>query len=319
MSGDLLCDTILPYNTESLSNVLGITCVENHYASFLRCNELQGEYVYFKSYQNLLVLINNFVESKQGYLYYNQLDRIQNVGKAIGIAQIQHYKDVSIQNLRSLINDNLVRGYPLLIQVRPDSLPSANGLNPWRDDHYVMIYGCEHQTIHLLDDYPVRTLKIEELQLKNVFANTAICFEVLDQFNGDKYVDDVICEISRWGLSMEMDHKLNFETLLVPENLLFIRDAVGIYRIAQKRILVWLNHLQTKANIFKKTLFESWEDSISNVNNLYGILETYRLRKRINVESLKTAIINLSKLEGQLTSSVIQSINENSAVLRKSI
>mgnify|MGYP001495079148 CR=1 FL=1 len=314
-------ERILAFHVGMFERTLGISCVENHYASFLLYKNLPLEYVFYKSYEELPVTVRRLYTQRKNYANYDAIERIQSVGERIGLARSTFLRHVPTEQLRERMESSLANDRPLLMRIKPDGLPSLFGLTPLRDDHFVMVHGYDQEQVYLLEDYPQRALKLPWDQLDHIYAGDTITFEELDKFEADAYMALVMEELAQWRHAAE-DEKLPSileQAASMPEDLVYIRDAVGIHRIVTRRMLAWVNGLQSNARIFADIVPSQIEETAEMTNRLYGLLEACRLRKRADARKLHHAIDDIARSGRQWVKAIQDALEENNTLLRRSL
>lgn len=290
--------TTLSLSIDYYKNIYGITCVENHISAILKYLKLPLQATYINSYIDLLVTVEEFIKNKTPYAYFDKLDRLQKTACRLGIAELTSYLvsyDKLVENLMLSISE----GYPLLVQVDPGKLPNDSEILPWRNDHFISLYGIEDGFIEALDDVPLRTLKLSQTELNIAYQNEILVFNVLNTFDRSLYIaeaEEQLKQISGFVENADSAAEFISKFTVGPEDIIPFRDAIGIIRISRCRVKEWLKWIKASGLYdFDESLFDELDSLINKLEQLFATIEFSRLRKKINrkaIESVFNDVIN---------------------------
>ncbi len=280
-------------NTDLLENIFGISCVENYYLSVLKFLDLPFQSVFYKSYVPLLQTVHDFIDNKFTYLQYYKLERVFVTGKKIGLMQM-HSFDSSFDSFMKVLENNIINGLPLLAMVDYNKLPKQGNIAPWREDHFVSVIGYSDTSVVFLDDTPTRKLEITKALFEDAFMSRYSYFDVLDENKHEEFKKEAQLYIIN---SITNEQEIFKELVLGDENLLYFRDAIGILRISRNRIKLFLKWFIEDTKLLLNTTVNNLELVINRLDNLFSIIEAYRLRKKIKNDSVNALLLEIFELD----------------------
>lgn len=301
----------LGYTLEDFENVHGITCVENQFLAILKHINEPYALLFMNSYIAISEIFDEFILNNAKYAYFSKLDRVQKTAKDIGLAKLS-LVELKYDEMITSLYASIEGGVPLLIQVDPLKLPQLEGVLPWREDHYISLFGIEEDKVSVLDDIPRRIFSISKEDLKNVYQGYVLEFSKLSSFDQDKAIAMTFEQLKSIAENVSEDKLYNTNAYNIQslEDILKFRDALGILRISRRRlstVLKWQNDNCCNRD-FKMTLIEL-EAMISNLDHLYTTVELFRLRKRINTVKLNDMISIINESEKRWNVLLMQEIN----------
>lgn len=294
-------------DTDLLKNTFGISCVENYYLSILKFLDLPFQSVFYKSYVPVLQTVHDFTDNKFTYLLYYKLERVFVTGKEIGLMQKRSLYS-SFDSFTKALENSIINGLPLLAMVDYNKLPKQGNVAPWREDHYVSVIGYSDNSVVLLDDTPARKLEITKALFEGAFMSSYSYFDVLNDYKHEEFKKEAQSYILN---SITNEQEVFKELVLDNENLLYFRDAIGILRISRNRIKLFLEWMVEDTNTLLNTTINNLDFVINRLDNLFSIIEAYRLRKKIKNDTVNALLLEILEMDCKWK-------NELSLILKKS-
>ncbi|MFF2483004.1 hypothetical protein [Paenibacillus sp. NPDC058071] len=291
----------LDYSTELLNSSLGISCIENHYMAVLMKNDFPYHAVYYKSFIPVINVVVDFMKNGSSYAYYRGLERLQYTGKQLGLAQTKAYENLDFEKVKQMLETELtVKRLPILMRVDASKIDNVADL-PWREDHFIMIFGIRDEKVLLMDDFPKRVFEMDFSQLQSAYNDEIILFELLpsNKIRQNAY-EQLLIEIQAARIAYDAHA---FEQMLESislDNLSALRDAVGILKISRRR----MESLAASLGEQGASLLNELNEANRLTEKLYNAIELYRLRKTINSEFIKQSLFSLSALDTQWLSRI---------------
>ena len=280
---------ILPMTIKHLEDSEGLTCIENQLIGVLRYLGLPYQAILLKSYIGISDTIREFHESNIDFSHYNRIERLQFTAQSLGIAYLTYYNPVSYETMLHLLENELEKGLPIMVRVDPIKLPRTNDILPWRDEHFISLFGIVNDEVLVLDDVPLRSISISFKTLCECFQDEVLVINVLEGIKREDYICRAQNQINLItnNTPVEIEYPFIKDVCFKIDNLITFRDAIGILRTSRRRINVWLKWMEDyiDPNSFKQVTLKL-EQQINTLNRLYSAIEFCRLRRRINDELL---------------------------------
>ncbi|MFM9327765.1 hypothetical protein [Paenibacillus mesotrionivorans] len=288
----------LNYSIDLLQNTYGITCIENQFISALKYLNAPYQAAYVESYIDLYDTVLSFYKLQIEYSYYKGLDRVQVVSSKLDFAEINSQEE-SFSNMLITLEHSIHRGCPIFIHVDPKKLPRSGEIIPWREDHFIALYGLEQKTIYALDDVPRRLIELSYEAVHEAYQGTVIELKLLAGLNRSSYLEKCrdqmkfIASQSKRLPYWNIDDMLQFDE----KSIVYLRDALGIVRISRRRIIAWLHWLAGEYGIRIVGIQEDLATVINSLDRLYAMVEMYRLRNKINYKFINDQFEEMVNLE----------------------
>lgn len=274
----------LELTTAFFDDTLAITCIENSLVGYLKYLKLPYQSLYCYSYIRLDEVIKDFISYKYDYINYYKLPRLQKVASDLHLAYISVNR-ISHTEMLQILSQKTNEGIPILLHIDPLKIHNNGQLIPWRDNHYILAYKIEDEKVYLLDDYPKRQFQMSIGKLNDAYKGEFVFFNIINKFNENDYKNNVlkvlreIKEIDLMPINKEM---YSFDELIR------LRDALGILRITRRRIDTWIRWLNEKYDLNINNEYITYLLKLINIlDKLYSIVEFYRLKCKVNNESIE--------------------------------
>lgn len=298
------------YSIQMFEQTFGISCVENYLVSYMIQNNLPYKAIYYKSFRPVLMVVKDFLQSHVNYTRYTEIERLQKESRDLQIVEPAFLGQQSFEEMLKMHEQEMRNGRPLLVKVNPEKLPIVKGMVPWRDDHFIMLLQRELDTIDVLDDYPRRSIKLDLHELSEAYSGGFIRLTIMNpSLDMEQYKKKVVSQIQCWG---EYPTTNDLDSLLAGfdlEQIEYLRDAIGILRVSRKRMEVWIEWLSNIRIIDDFQEKASIQATIQKCDKLYGLLEVYRLRKKVNIESIVSIITEIVQMDELWTNELTRKIN----------
>ena len=261
-------------NKRELTKVLSLSCVENYFLAWLK-QYYDISKLYGVEFVSMLQIFNDFSFGAT-YENYHSLSRLQDVAEEYGITTHQFVKcgiEEALELIGTQTDETLV-----LIRVKPCFFANFKR-SSWRKDHYL----CIDKNLKWVNQYPLS----EGVFLRNEF---------------EKVFDGTICLYRLQNAKTELPNNIvgiiknaRYQTFIFPKNLLSLEEAIGILKIARKRLEV----LYERDELIARLLHEQND----YLDKLYLQIHLKIMKGQtfeMNKEELLNKIDNLMKLENKV-------------------
>jgi hypothetical protein len=283
----------LGYNLSLYDNIWGISCVESNYLVSIRHAGIPYPCLFYKSWIDMRETIHSFVSNKWVYARFKGLERLQDVGLQLGISRIHRLTIRGAAELYELFAMKLNAGAPVLIQVNPARMPGNLGILPFRDDHFVMVVGLEGDEVTIMDDYPRRLLRLNFQALMEAYESRVIHFDNRSEIDLGEYQN----QIKGYPIIGHWNGGELTPFVIDEDNILHLRDAVGILRISRRRLKEWEAWYSETSNSQYEGFAEAVTASLVLYDKLYALLEMFRLRKQIKNDKIQEILNQIHSTE----------------------
>jgi hypothetical protein len=262
--------------------------VENHYLAQLLALGLPYQATYFKSYVPLCATIERFINDKVLYLYFYDLERVQQTGAQIGLMETL-FEELNLSAFLHRFETNLEKGLSTLALVDYQALPHNAKSQPQRSDHFVACVGQSERTMLLLDDTPIRELEVGHETFVKAYGGRSISFipaEGVGDGIKDRCLEGLKSDIAR-------TEPLIDSQLISGESLGYLRDALGIIRISRQRINAFLDWSCGSTSHAGELLLEVTK----RLDHLSSLVEAYRLRNKAKLDVIVSNIADIDVID----------------------
>ena len=283
---------MLDLTTALYDNVYGISCVENSLLAWLKFRGLPYQSLYCRSYADINTVINEFCERKLDYLGYRDMDRLQSVAQDIGLCDLSAM-EIQPGKLLPVLEEVFLEGKPLFIEVDSGLLQKKFNITPRQREHGLLAYKILEGEVYLLDDYPIREIRIKPTELDKIAFRHVIVFNE-NSFDPDNYFNEFghVIKCIKAFETQQLSGEFGVDTLL------FLRDAVGILRISRSRVYEWLVWMQSVYHIYiEKECYTKLQELIRELNRMFSVIELYRMKGRDIAKDIPAMIAEANRLD----------------------
>ena len=267
----------------NLTNALSISCVENYFLTWASAL-FDVRMLYGKSYVPMRQVLTDFCEANAQFERYGKPERLQDVAEQRGLTT-----HVLSRELPATIDKNEL----LLVRVNLRFFKNAKQL-PWRDDHYIWLYGKCSKKFAYANNYPLSQGELCENELRDVFGGSVLRFT----YRGGLCADSLQAAVQQ-DIGFLTGQECTFcgaDTT----NLTALRNALGILKISRKRLLAWLEYLAENNYIdLDARLKQEVLRQIHAIESLYLQVELQAVRKRKDKAANEAALAKI--WEGEQT------------------
>lgn len=266
-----------------LNSLLGMSCIENYVLYILKDNNINYKLLFYDSYISPQDIILQFLEYGSKYASFYKIPRLHKMAtkKLIIKSAYQKIED------KGIINNQY--DY-ICIRVEPQYMKNKYNVTLWRDDHYILLTKNDDNNFYYFNDNPIDSgiLTIEEIN--DISINKIFSFSILD--NDVEKNKEIFLEEAYGKLILNNDNIYIKNTF---NDIILIRDIIGILRISRKRLFQFYNEY-FEVNYMKQYIFY--------LDKLYSNIEYMRLRSTFNISKVNDMLNELMNKDYELMNKI---------------
>ncbi|MCL2591946.1 MAG: hypothetical protein FWD82_01150 [Defluviitaleaceae bacterium] len=253
----------LIFDKGKLSDLHGLSCIENFLLYILREEQYAYKDLFYKSFLHFDEIIDIFFEKKVEYASFYNIKRIQDVAKENNIINV---------NVNSCLEPLFLDKHDYIcVMVKPEYIKEKYKTELWREDHYILLSKAENSNFYYLNDTPRDTGLLSFDELKNIFSEYVIAFDI------NKNTSNEMKKVFLNEFIKDLGTERN--DLIIPNISEFImaRDILGIHRVLRKRTYEFCSQY---VNVDFLTPY------LNSLDKYYALFEYMRLRDKVDYKKI---------------------------------
>ena len=154
-------------NMPQLAQIYGLSCIENQVLKIMDNEKIDISPIYANSGIPLKTLCKYFIENKKSYENFEEIPRIQDTLKKMGLISLKLMQSDS-NKLKSIITNTGNKEY-VFAKIAPEYVKNNLFARGWRNDHFVLILKKD-DGYKLINDIPAITKNISNDELLKIYA-----------------------------------------------------------------------------------------------------------------------------------------------------
>jgi hypothetical protein len=260
-------------NIDSYSQILGLTCVENHVLAFLTDNGFDIRNCYANSGISFTELCVDYINGAET-LHTNRVCRVQEALKKDGIIALKRHKNAELEELLEAVRTAGIKEV-VLAGIQHEYAVNTLGARGWRNDHFAALKEKDG-LYRLLNDAPATERMIDYDEMKTAYRNEYMFLAFLrhytDKERHERYKN------RKYQPAFHLKQAAVPDFTADPAETGF-RDALFVYKTLQKRLSAYYSMIIDNG-VFAGLLKE--------LEQLFTRVEYFRIRRSLTPEQLNS-------------------------------
>jgi hypothetical protein len=164
-----------------LSNILGLSCIENYILGILRQKGIDVTRLYCRSFVSAEKLYDDVFNKDLTYENYTEIPRIHSIAKKLGVIDLQTVNTDDTFNLNDFLKSLKVNEY-IMIKVSREFMMNKFKAKTWRNDHYMLVF-MQDNSIRFVNTVPLSDGVLTQSELLEAYNHSYIKMTVLRKMN----------------------------------------------------------------------------------------------------------------------------------------